>query len=1219
MRSLALLLLGLPSTALAWPDHTRDEGPLWLALTQDGTPLSDVAGDERGGISWIDAIDIVGNPVEEESAAYWSADSDYLYLRVRVSDTPWSVENVALKTGGWGFQLDTDGTLSAYELVAGAAGVSPSVLLYENTTPDGGTSDAAETLLWFSLFTAGDGRAGRTGSRTGESDYFTTIDGDDDWFIDVRIPLDELPLAIDAPFSVLSATSDEGGITQLDADMAGHDDSGGYGTLLDGWSDAIVIDADLDGLTAAEEAALGTDPDDADTDDDGLSDGDEVHGTGLLSGYAPTDPLDCDSDDDGLSDGLEVGVVTPLDDTDTSSDCWSPDRDPGTTTDPNDADTDGDGLSDGEEDRDGDGLVDPWETDPEDGSDGADADGDGIPDVLEDECTLGGDSTDADGDGIPDAEEGLVDTDGDGSPDFCDEDSDDDTIPDSVEGTDDVDDDGTGNWRDLDSDDDGDDDEIEGTGDIDCDGIENYVDADDEDGPCADPDNDGLTNAEEEDCGTDPYDPDTDGDGILDGDESCEDDEDGDGIPDVLDPDTGDGNGDGGGVDTAGLPPFTGGNFTGGACASAPAVAGLWGLALAGGLALTRRRRRRLPPAGPIAISLVVAGAWTGEAHAQDVDAQRFDPSVDGRAFVTLDDSAVGEQGFGGGLMFNYADDPFIYRFDDGREDERILGTVGTADLTAYYNLSIVRLGLDLPLHLASSGYNVDDFRLIGDIGVDGKVELLDRMRAPVGLALGARVDLPTGSGEDWLGEPGVLVGGQADLTYGTDWVVGVNIGAAGGGKSTLPGLDWGSRLTFGAGASVPLPIDALPFWMIAELEGAHMLGNAGAPGSTPLEGRLAARIEPVPRLLATLGGGAGLSQGVGSPDYRLFAGIAWAPPLRGGAAPTPIAGDRDGDGLLPPQDLCPDQPEDFNGVADDDGCPDAGLTPTSITVVDGEKGEPVAGATVEVVSGPETARWNLSSGELMRSLPPGEYVLSVSAEGYMPLSTSMSVPDAKSHSTRIRLQPAVTGIVQVTVTDTDGGPVAGKGRLLAPGSTREIELVVGPDGLARQEIPTGTWQLYLTADGYGVARRTVEVRRNGTSEVSIVMRDARAKVEGSQIKILDKVFFELDSDILKPESIQLLDEVAGVLATNPTLRRVEIQGHTDSQGSLEHNMDLSQRRAESVKRYLVEKGGINASRLVAKGYGPTVPLQPGTSQEAYAANRRVEFHILGEARPLEH
>lgn len=139
-------------------------------------------------------------------------------------------------------------------------------------------------------------------------------------------------------------------------------------------TEAIVgpTDTDGDGLLDAQETTLGTDPADADTDDDGISDGDEVNAA------TPTNPQIADTDGDGLSDGLETGVDAPVADpdgaggplqgTDTTSPSWMPDSDPASTTDPLLDDTDGDAGAaaclDGDEDADGDGFVDPGETDP---------------------------------------------------------------------------------------------------------------------------------------------------------------------------------------------------------------------------------------------------------------------------------------------------------------------------------------------------------------------------------------------------------------------------------------------------------------------------------------------------------------------------------------------------------------------------------------------------------------------------------------------------------------------------------------------------------------------------------------------------------------------------------------------------------------------------------------------------------------------------------------
>ena len=100
------------------------------------------------------------------------------------------------------------------------------------------------------------------------------------------------------------------------------------------------------------------------------------------------------------------------------------------------------------------------------------------------------------------------------------------------------------------------------------------------------------------------------------------------------------------------------------------------------------------------------------------------------------------------------------------------------------------------------------------------------------------------------------------------------------------------------------------------------------------------------------------------------------------------------------------------------------------------------------------------------------------------------------------------------------------------------------------------------------------------------------------------------DSDEIKLDSHTLLSEVAEVLLTNPEIKLVQIQGHTDNKGKKSYNIDLSQRRAESVRRFLIE-AGVSGVRLEAKGFGPNAPRAPNITATGRAKNRRVEFHIL--------
>ncbi len=245
-------------------------------------------------------------------------------------------------------------------------------------------------------------------------------------------------------------------------------------------------DDDGDGLTNDEEEDIGTDPNDADSDDDGLIDGEEPSPGEDSDGDGLINALDPDSDNDGLLDGTELGKDCDNPDTDAAANNCVPDADDGATvTDPLDPDTDDGGVNDGSEDVNLNGAIDGDETDPtaghgDDDDENLDSDGDGLSDGLEDEIGTDPNDADSDDDGVTDGAEPnpALDSDGDGSINALDPDSDDDGLFDGTE-----------------------------LG-LDCDDPATDVEA----GNCI-PDGDGG------DTTTSPLDPDTDDGGVNDGDE----------------------------------------------------------------------------------------------------------------------------------------------------------------------------------------------------------------------------------------------------------------------------------------------------------------------------------------------------------------------------------------------------------------------------------------------------------------------------------------------------------------------------------------------------------------------------------------------------------------------------------------------------------------------------------------------------------------------------
>jgi outer membrane protein OmpA-like peptidoglycan-associated protein len=120
-------------------------------------------------------------------------------------------------------------------------------------------------------------------------------------------------------------------------------------------------------------------------------------------------------------------------------------------------------------------------------------------------------------------------------------------------------------------------------------------------------------------------------------------------------------------------------------------------------------------------------------------------------------------------------------------------------------------------------------------------------------------------------------------------------------------------------------------------------------------------------------------------------------------------------------------------------------------------------------------------------------------------------------------------------------------------------------------------------------------------------MPDMRSKLITEGKLVSYGIYFDVNKDVVKPESYGTLKGIADVLKENPTVR-VKIVGHTDSDGADAANLDLSKRRGESVKAELVKNFGIDASRLESDGLGETKPVSPNDTPSNKAMNRRVEF-----------
>jgi OOP family OmpA-OmpF porin len=269
-----------------------------------------------------------------------------------------------------------------------------------------------------------------------------------------------------------------------------------------------------------------------------------------------------------------------------------------------------------------------------------------------------------------------------------------------------------------------------------------------------------------------------------------------------------------------------------------------------------------------------------------------------------------------------------------------------------------------------------------------------------------------------------------------------------------------------------------------------------------------------------------------------------------GGEQPPPAPKDSDGDGLFDNSDQCPAEPEDMDGNADEDGCPEQ---------------EPPKDSDGDGMLDPDDKC-------------PAE------AEDRDGFDDADGCPDADNDGDGIADaadQCPVEAEDKDGFSDEDGCPDADN----------------DSDGIldAADQCP-------------GEAES-----RNGYQDVDGCPDEVPEQVK-RYTGTIQGIRFANNSDRILAPSFPVLDKAVAVLQEFPDLR-LEISGHTDNVGTREKNVDLSQRRAASVRAYLVSKG-VNESRLTAVGHGPDKPLADNATPAGKAQNRRVEFNLIIEGGP---
>ena len=617
----------------------------------------------------------------------------------------------------------------------------------------------------------------------------------------------------------------------------------------------------------------------------------------------------------------------------------------------------------------------------------------------------------------------------------------------------------------------------------------------------------------------------------------------------------------------------------------------------------------------------VVAIAPLSRAEAQlsagGMDLRLFRPSVDSKGLLGVDGTDVlgaGDVSFGLVLDGGFGLVPFDgFVNDEGapaanaERVDHLVDQLFTGTLLGSYGIANAAVvGVQVPVVVASGPdvtvpgqYNDGsqtrglDHQSLGDIVLHGKLRLTRVEREPVGLAIIAQVGLPTGGEGSFGGEPGLWlwpsfvaevrparpirlalsVGYRLTLGDGATLRAGGRTDP-GAGNATAPVLapgagddvTWDDVITAGAGASFRIldPVD-----LVVEANATQIASGIGDPRTLSAEVRGGLKVFVERNSYLTLAAGIGVGDGIQTPDVRGVVGFVFEPSI----------GDRDGDGLRDDVDQCPDEPEDFDDFADEDGCPDPDNDRDGILDVDDEC--PMI---------PEDRDGDADDD----GCPEGN---ENDRDGDGLLDEVDQCPDDPEDRDGWE--------------DEDGCPDPDNdqdGILdmddLCPNDPEDADGWEDQDGCPD---PDNDSDRILDVDD---SCPNDPEEYNGFEDEDGCPDRGVLEVGTGGFVLFEKIHFETDSARILPRSDPLMDAIAGALGGHPDIALVEIQGHADERASDEYNIRLTRDRAAAVRQGLIERG-VSADRMVSGGYGERCPLDPRHNATAWERNRRVEIRIL--------